>query len=60
MVGVLDYPADGADGSYFPYDGIIRAVPGLYVDRTTGAALKDQARAGARAAPDAPRDGQAA
>ena len=45
-VGVLDYPSDGADGSYFPYDGIIRGVPGVYVDRTTGAALTDQARAG--------------
>ena len=42
---MLDYPAAAADGSYFPYDGIIRGVPGLYVDRATGAALKDQARA---------------
>ncbi|MET0510466.1 MAG: PA domain protein [Thermoleophilaceae bacterium] len=48
-VGALDYPSDGADGSYFPYDGIVRGVPGVYVDRTTGAALKDQARAGALA-----------
>jgi len=45
-VGVLDYPAAGADGSYFPYDGIVRSVPALYVDRATGAALKEQARAG--------------
>jgi hypothetical protein len=49
IVGVLDYPSDGADGSYFPYDGILRGLPGLYVDRTSGATLKDQARAGAAA-----------
>jgi len=48
-VGVLDFPAAAADGSYFPYDGIIRGVPGLYVDRATGAALKDRARAAAPA-----------
>jgi hypothetical protein len=46
---VLDYPANGADGSYFPYDGIIRSVPGVYVDRATGAPLKDRARAGVTA-----------
>ena len=46
-VGVLDYPAAAANGSYFPYDGIIRGIPGVYVDRSTGAGLKDQARAGA-------------
>ncbi len=48
-VGVLDYPFDGAYGSYFPYDGILRSVPGLFVDRATGAALKSQAQAGAQA-----------
>jgi hypothetical protein len=45
-VGVLDYPFDGAKGSYFPYDGVLRGVPGLYVDRATGAALRDRGRAG--------------
>ena len=49
VVAVLDYPSDGADGSYFPYDGIIRGIPGVYVDRTTGAALKDHARASTQA-----------
>ena len=48
-VGILDYPRSGADGSYFPYDGIIRGVPGLYVDREVGAALKEQALAGTAA-----------
>jgi hypothetical protein len=48
-VGILDYPSAGADGSYFPYDGVIRTVPGLYVDRDTGAALKQQAQAGTTA-----------
>ena len=46
-VGVLDYPSSGADGSYFPYDGHLRSVPGVYVDRTVGAALKQQAAGGA-------------
>ena len=49
VIGVLDFPSAAADGSYFPYDGIFRRVPGLYVDRNTGAALKQQAKAGARA-----------
>jgi hypothetical protein len=48
-VGVLDYPFDGASGSYFPYDGILRNVPGIYLDRVTGAALKEQAAAGTTA-----------
>ena len=48
-VGVLDFPATGADGSYFPYDGHIRGIPGLYVDRNVGAKLKDQASAGTTA-----------
>lgn len=46
VVGILDYPAAGADGSYFPYDGEVRTVPGVYVDRATGAALRERARAG--------------
>lgn len=48
-VGVLDYPFAGAHGAYFPYDGVIRQVPGVYVDRDTGAALKQQASAGSTA-----------
>lgn len=46
VVGILDFPANGADGSYFPYDGVIRTIPGLYVDRTVGAALRERAQAG--------------
>ena len=48
-MGVLDLPADAAHGAYYPYDGKIRAVPGLYVDRDTGGHLKDAAAGGARA-----------
>jgi hypothetical protein len=48
-VGVLDYPAEAANGSYFPYDGQIRGVPSLYVDRTVGARLRAQAQGGAQA-----------
>ncbi len=49
LVAVLDYPFSAAKGSYFPYDGILRSVPGVFVDRSTGAKLKQQARAGVRA-----------
>ena len=49
VIVVLDFPAVIANGSYFPYDGIIRRVPGLYVDREVGATLKAQAKAGATA-----------
>jgi hypothetical protein len=46
-VGVLDLPADAAHGAYYPYDGKIRAVPGVYVDRDTGARVKGAAATGA-------------
>ncbi|MFN8132584.1 MAG: hypothetical protein U0R70_13625 [Solirubrobacteraceae bacterium] len=48
LVAVLDLPADAAHGSYYPYDGVIRRVPALYVDRTVGARLKQAAAAGQR------------
>jgi hypothetical protein len=46
VVVVLDLPADAAHGAYYPYDGKIRPVPGVYVDRATGAKLKQVAAAG--------------
>jgi hypothetical protein len=55
-VGVIDYPYAGAKGSYFPYDGIIRDIPGVYVDRDVGATVKDLARSGARARLTLPAD----
>jgi hypothetical protein len=48
-VCVLDLPADAAHGAYYPYDGTVRPVPGLFVDRATGAALRAKAAAGAHA-----------
>ena len=48
-VGIIDFPYEGAKGTYFPYDGVIRDVPGVYVDRAVGAQLKQQAEAGAQA-----------
>jgi hypothetical protein len=45
---VLDLPADAAHGAYYPYDGKVRAVPGLFVDRLTGARLGQLAAHGAR------------
>src|SRR5919204_1958906 len=45
VVVVLDLPADAAAGAYYPYDGTIRQVPGVYVDRSNGAKLKQVAAA---------------
>ncbi len=39
-VCILDLPADAAHGAYYPYDGTIRPVPGVFVDRRTGERLK--------------------
>ncbi|WOD27265.1 hypothetical protein RYH70_14700 [Alloalcanivorax xenomutans] len=39
-IGILQMPYETAHGSYFPYDGIIRRVPALYVDRDLGEQLK--------------------
>ena len=35
-IGIIDLPAAGAHGSYYPYDGSIRTVPGVFVDGPTG------------------------
>src|SRR4051812_8828605 len=48
-IGILDAPAALAAGSYFPYHGVLRGIPSLYVDRDTGAQLRRQAAAGAPA-----------
>jgi hypothetical protein len=48
-VCVLDLPPDAAHGAYYPYDGVMRPVPGLFADRTTGAQLSAAAAAGAQA-----------
>src|SRR5256885_998258 len=48
-IGILDAPAALANGSYFPYDGVLRGIPSLYVDRDTGAELRRAAAAGAPA-----------
>lgn len=48
-VGVLDYPQDAVTGSYFPYDGTLRDIPGVFVDREVGAQLKEQAAQGVTA-----------
>lgn len=46
---ILDLPADAAHGTYYPYDGRIRPVPGVFVDRATGAHLEQLAAQGASA-----------
>ncbi len=43
IVAVLDYPPTAADNSYVPFGGLaIPSAPGLYLDRDTGNALKQQ------------------
>jgi hypothetical protein len=39
-IAIIDLPAAGAHGSYYPYDGIIRHVPGVFVDASVGSRLK--------------------
>jgi hypothetical protein len=48
-VCILDLPADAAHGAYYPYDGRIRPVPGVFVDHQTGTRLIALAAAGATA-----------
>jgi hypothetical protein len=45
-VGVLDYPEEAVTGADILYDGILRNVLGLLVDRDVGADLKAQAQQG--------------
>jgi hypothetical protein len=45
-IGILDLPAEAARGMYMPYDGKLRNLPALFVDRDTGALLR-QVAAGA-------------
>jgi hypothetical protein len=47
VVGILPIEKAEAAGSYFPYDGIIRATPGVYVAREAGATLRQLADTGA-------------
>lgn len=48
-VGIIDLPAAGAHGSYYPYDGIIRRVPGVFVDSAVGNRLRAGASSGVSA-----------
>lgn len=53
-IGVIDYPPTEADGSYYPFSGMGQnAIPLLYLDRATGAALKQQILAGGPSLPRA-------
>lgn len=45
-IGVIDAPPEAAGGSYFPYDGHIRNVPGVFVDRTARPRLEALIAAG--------------
>jgi hypothetical protein len=45
-IGILDLPAETAQGMYMPYDGKLRNLPALFVDRDTGAKLRQVALGG--------------
>jgi hypothetical protein len=45
-IGILDLPAEAAQGMYMPYDAKLRNVPAMFVDRDTGARLRQVAQAG--------------
>jgi hypothetical protein len=45
-IGILDLGPGAARGLYTPYDGLIRAIPGVYVDRVVGAQLRQVAASG--------------
>jgi|GEM_PF-2845394 len=43
VIAVVDYPPSAADNAYVPFGGLaLPSVPGIYLDRYTGAALKQQ------------------
>jgi hypothetical protein len=46
VIGILPLDQVDAHGAYYPYDGQVRSVPGVYVARTVGARLKSLAGTG--------------
>jgi hypothetical protein len=46
VVGIIPIQHKDAVGSYFPYDGIVREVPGVYVAREAGSTLRALADTG--------------
>lgn len=43
IVAVLDLPEEAAEGAYFPYEGEVYGIPGVFVDRQRGDELKQAA-----------------
>lgn len=48
-IGIVDLPVDAAKGGFYPYDGVIRSVPGVFVNRPTGRRLQAAAAVGGEA-----------
>jgi hypothetical protein len=48
-VGIVDLPRDAASGGIYPYDGVVRTIPGVFVGRGIGAKLRAAAARGASA-----------
>jgi hypothetical protein len=46
VIGIIPFDDATSAGSYFPYDGVIRSTPGVYVAQSAGAALKALAGTG--------------
>ena len=47
-IGILNLGPNAAHGLYTPYDGLIRAIPSVYVDRMVGAQLQQVAASGGK------------
>ncbi|MGK5064908.1 M28 family peptidase [Janthinobacterium sp. LB3P112] len=46
VIVILDTPAMTADGLYAPYDGKVRQLPGVFIDRDRGQRLRERVLAG--------------
>lgn len=47
VIVILDTPSLAADGLYAPCDGVVRQLPGVFIDRGRGLRLRDRVLAGA-------------
>lgn len=46
VIVILDTPSMAADGLYAPHDGVVRQLPGVFIDRERGQRLRDRVLAG--------------
>ena len=46
VIVILDTPSRTADGLYAPHDGVVRQLPGVFIDRAQGQRLRERLLAG--------------